>query len=70
MTPILYTTHCPQCIVLENLMKERHIDYQTVDDVAEMRKLGIHSAPCLSAMPGVIMTFPQAYNWVLTGGNA
>ena len=70
MTPILYTTHCPQCSVLENALKEKHIEYQIVDNVKEMLRLGIHSAPCLSIAEGEIMTFPNAYQWVLNGGNA
>lgn len=68
MTPILYTTHCPQCTVLENALKERRIEYKVVDDVKEMAQLKIRTAPCLSINPGEIMRFPEAYRWVMNGG--
>jgi len=64
----LYTTHCPQCAILENLLKEKGIEYSTVDDTYEMIQLGIRSAPCLG-VDDKIMKFPDAYNWVQNGGN-
>lgn len=27
-----YSSHCPKCIVLENLMKQKGIDYKCIDD--------------------------------------
>lgn len=27
-----YSSHCPKCIVLENLMKQKGIEYEYIDD--------------------------------------
>ena len=27
-----YSSHCPKCIILENLMKQKGIEYETITD--------------------------------------
>ena len=44
---ILYTTHCPKCRILEKKLQDKKVEYDTVEDVEEMKKLGINSVPML-----------------------
>ena len=60
---ILYTTHCPKCRVLKKKLDDRGVIYDEVDDIDEMLKLGIKSAPMLSVF-GTLLDFGQAINWV------
>lgn len=46
---ILYSTHCPLCMVLEKKLKEKNIEYVEINDINEMKKLGFTSAPVLKA---------------------
>ena len=59
MKIILYSTHCPRCGILENKLKEHGIPYETSEDVEEMKKLGIMSAPYLS-VDAELMNFSTA----------
>lgn len=61
--PIFFSTHCPKCSALEMLLKKKNIDYIEKNDVQEMLKLGLTSAPGLM-VDGKIMTFPEAIKWV------
>lgn len=63
MKPTLYTIHCPQCRVLEAKLNQKHIDYEIITDVEEMREMGIKSAPALE-VDGQILNFSQAIKWV------
>ena len=46
---ILYHQHtCPQCRMVEMLLKKKNIEYTLVDDLEEMKKLGIIHTPTLS----------------------
>ena len=47
MEIILYTIGCPHCNILKNKLKEKNIDFKIVDDIDEMEKLDIISAPQL-----------------------
>ena len=47
MKPILYTTHCPKCRVLETKLQNKHIEYDTVDDKDKILEAGIRSVPML-----------------------
>ena len=44
---IFYTTHCPQCYGLENLLKMYKINYKTIDDLDLIRSKGFLSVPML-----------------------
>ena len=60
---ILYTTHCPKCMVLEAKLKEKNINYYTCDDLDLMEQKGFVSAPML-VTDGKIMTFGEAIQWL------
>lgn len=59
----LYTTHCPKCMVLENKLKEKNIEYEAITDVSIMQNKGFLSAPTLE-VDGEILDFMQAIKWV------
>ena len=45
---ILYTTHCPKCRILEKKLQDKKVEYDTVEDIEEMKKIGISTVPVLS----------------------
>lgn len=47
MEIILYTIGCPHCNILKDKLKQKGINFKIVDDVDEMEKLDIISAPQL-----------------------
>lgn len=47
MNVILYTTHCPKCIILAKKLDAAGVQYETKEDPEEMLKLGFMSAPVL-----------------------
>ena len=59
----LYSTHCPKCLVLEEKLEDKNIDYELVTDVDEMVKKGFQSAPVLE-VDGKLMDFSEANKWV------
>ncbi len=63
MKVVLYTTHCPKCIVLENKLNEKDIKYIENDNVDEMIAKGWRSAPILE-IDGVGYKFKEAVDWV------
>ena len=63
MNIILYTTDCPKCIILEQKLEEKNIEYIKFTDVKEMVKKGFRSAPILE-VDGKVMTFLEAINWI------
>ena len=60
---VLYTTHCPKCNILVKKLDEKSVQYKLVDDIDEMEKLGIMSAPQLK-VGGNIMDYLAAVKWV------
>lgn len=42
MKVVLYTTHCPKCMVLEKKMATKGIVYEIVTDTSLMIKKGFH----------------------------
>ena len=60
---ILYTTHCPKCMVLEAKLKEKNIDYCICDDINIMEEKGFITAPIL-AINEKFMTFGEAIQWL------
>ena len=65
MDIIMYTTHCPQCKVLERKLENKGVEYTVVDNVEVMVELGIKAAPVLS-IDGVLMNFKESVNWINT----
>ena len=60
---VLYSTHCPMCMLLEKKLKDKHIEYQEVNDVEEMRSLGFTSVPILK-VNGEIMATKEAIQYL------
>ncbi len=59
----LYTTHCPQCSVLEKKLNQEELEFNIVEGEDEIRKLGFHTAPIL-VVDEKAMTFKQACDWI------
>lgn len=60
----LYSTHCPQCIMLENLLKQKKVAYELVKTTPEeVKAMGFNAVPLLD-VDGKIMTFNDARTWV------
>ncbi len=61
--PILYTTGCPRCKVLEAKLNAKHIEYEVVTDMDAMEQLGIQTAPTLG-VGDKMLDFGAANKWV------
>ena len=59
----LYSTHCPQCFVLETKLTRAGIEYELCDDLAIIKEKGFKATPMLETDEG-IMNFPQAIKWL------
>lgn len=60
---ILYTTHCPQCQLLEARLKEKKIQYDVCTNQDLMIEKGFRSVPVLE-VNGEALTFASAMKWV------
>lgn len=63
MNITMYSTHCPQCNVLEKKLNSKGLNYIVVDDVDVMQERGFKSAPVLD-VDGVVMNFKTAIEWI------
>lgn len=63
MEVILYSTGCPKCNVLKKKMQAKGVQYSEVNEIKEMRRLGILSVPVLS-VNGELLDFSKANNWI------
>lgn len=63
MNVVFYSTHCPQCKVLELKLKQKNIGYEEINDIEVMKNKGFMSAPKLE-VDGVIYDFKEAVNWI------
>lgn len=63
MKIILYTTHCPQCKILENKLQSKNISYEVCEDLDTMLMKGFRSTPNLE-VDGEIFDFRNAVQWV------
>ena len=59
----LYSTHCPKCIMLENRLKQKKVDYEVITSEDGIRATGFSSVPLLE-VDGKIMEFSEAVAWV------
>lgn len=62
MKIILYSTHCPQCNVLTDLLNAKNLEFELNDNIEEMKKLKFKSSPMLQ-VDDKIMNFKEAYQW-------
>ena len=61
----VYSTGCPRCKVLLAKLKGIGIEnYTIIDDVDEMKSLGISAVPMMSVNNGPIMNFSSAVDWI------
>lgn len=59
----MYTTHCPQCKVLEKMLNDKKIEYTQVTDIDTMKSKGIQSVPYLE-IDGVLKNFKESMEWI------
>lgn len=59
----LFTTHCPKCLILEEKLKQKNIEYEEHTDVDEMIKLGYLTVPVL-VVDAKEYSFGEAVQWV------
>lgn len=62
----LYTTHCPQCIVLSKKLDNAGIEYTVCEDIDKMTERGFMSAPMLE-VDDKVFNFKQAVDWINGG---
>ena len=62
--PIFYhTTTCPQCKMVEMMLKQSNIECESIMDVDEMTKKGINHTPALE-VDGTILFGKDIINWI------
>lgn len=61
--PILYSTGCPRCKVLEKKLEGKGVAYEKNNSVDEMLELGISEVPVLNVY-GQLLNFSEAIEWV------
>lgn len=59
---VLYTTGCPQCKVLKQMLDKAGVTYGNCSDIDVMMELGISSVPMLK-VDGEMMNFQKAMQW-------
>lgn len=64
---IVYSTHCPQCIMLTKLLDEKEIQYSVIDNETEVKaaavKADIKSVPFCN-VSGELKTFQEMINYI------
>lgn len=63
MKPILYTTHCPKCTVIEKKLQRAGIEYDICEDIEVMESKGFTQLPVLEVNEKVL-DFAAANKWV------
>lgn len=63
MKVVLYTTHCPKCMVLEKKLASKNISYEEVTDVDLMINKGFDVMPVLE-VDNTVMDFKTANTWI------
>lgn len=60
---IVYSTGCPQCEALEQMLDSRQIKYTVCSDREKMLSMGLTHVPVLEAN-GTLMNFKEAITWI------
>lgn len=60
---IMYSTHCPKCLILEKKLNEAGVDYKICDDIDIMTNKGFDLLPMLEVDDN-IMNYTEAVKWV------
>lgn len=63
MNVILYSTHCPNCKVLEKKLKQKNIAYEEISDIKVMQEKGFVSVPKIE-VDGTVYDFKEAVKWI------
>ena len=63
MKVVFYTIGCPQCLLVERKLKEKHIQYEEKNDIEEMISMGFKHAPIL-VVDDKVMGVKDALNWI------
>lgn len=63
MEVILYSTGCPQCNILKEMLQKKNVIFQIEDNVEKMKELGFSSLPMLS-VDNKILNFKEAFNFL------
>lgn len=66
MSVKLYSIGCASCRVLETVLDENHIEYETVSDKDAIEAAGIKTVPQLD-VDGNRMTLAKAIKWARSG---
>lgn len=59
----LYSTECPQCIVLKKKINSKGLTFKENNDIETMRDMGITYVPVLQ-VNDTLMDFAAACRWV------
>ena len=62
---IVYSTGCPQCEALEQMLNSHQIKYTVCSDREKMLLMGLTHVPVLEAN-GTLMNFKEAITWIGT----
>lgn len=60
---IVYSTGCPQCEALEQMLDSHQIKYTVCSDREKMLLMGLTHVPVLEAN-GTLMNFKEAITWI------
>ncbi len=60
---IVYSTGCPQCEALEQMLDSHQIKYTVCSDREKMLSMGLTHVPVLEAN-GTLMNFKEAITWI------
>ena len=60
---IMYSTHCPKCLILEKKLNEAGIDYRVCENQEIMKKKGFDFMPVLE-VDEKVMNYAEAVKWV------
>ena len=69
MAITVYSTHCPQCKVLEKKLELAGFEFTICDDMDKIVAAGMKSAPGLQIDDNPVMNFKEAINWIKENSN-
>ena len=66
MEVTLYSTHCPQCVILERVLRDKHVAVNVVADMNEIQRVaavcGYTTVPMLK-VGDIVMSSVSAIKW-------
>ena len=63
MKVVLYTTGCPNCLRLEDLLKSKNINFEHFMDEDKMIEMGMSKVPMLE-VDNEMMDYKTAIKWI------